>query len=30
VMWVDGIRSRDYRDQLEQIISQTPDGIRPH
>ncbi len=29
VMWVDGIRSRDYRDQLEQIISQTPDGMRP-
>src|SRR5213593_3887343 len=29
VMWVDNVRSRDYHDQLERIISQVPDGIRP-
>ncbi|HEX9411627.1 MAG TPA: ribosomal protein S18-alanine N-acetyltransferase [Actinomycetota bacterium] len=29
VMWVDNVRSRDYYDQLERIISQVPDGIRP-
>jgi len=29
VMWVDNVRSRDYHDQLDNIISQAPDGIRP-
>lgn len=29
VMWVDNIRSADYRDQLERIISRAPQGIRP-
>jgi [ribosomal protein S18]-alanine N-acetyltransferase len=29
VMWVDDVRSRDYHDQLERIIDQVPDGIRP-
>src|SRR2546428_9229481 len=29
VMWVDNVRSRDYNDQLERIINQVPDGIRP-
>jgi [ribosomal protein S18]-alanine N-acetyltransferase len=29
VMWVDNVRSRDYHDYLEQIMSQIPDGIRP-
>ena len=29
VMWVDDIRSAQYRRRLESIISQVPDGIRP-
>ena len=29
VMWVDSIRSPDYRDQLERIMGQAPEGIRP-
>jgi ribosomal-protein-alanine N-acetyltransferase len=29
VMWVDNVRSRDYFEQLDRIISQAPDGIRP-
>jgi [ribosomal protein S18]-alanine N-acetyltransferase len=29
VMWVDGVRSPDYREQLERIIGQVPDGVRP-
>jgi ribosomal-protein-alanine N-acetyltransferase len=29
VMWVDNVRSRDYHEQLERIISQIPDGVRP-
>jgi ribosomal-protein-alanine N-acetyltransferase len=29
VMWVDEIRSRTYRDQLDSVISQVPDGVRP-
>lgn len=29
VMWADNIRSSDYRDQLERIISRAPEGIRP-
>ncbi len=29
VMWVDGVRSPDYAQQLERIIGQVPDGVRP-
>jgi ribosomal-protein-alanine N-acetyltransferase len=29
VMWVDNVRSRDYFEQLDRIIGQAPDGIRP-
>ena len=29
VMWADNVRSRDYFEQLDRIISQAPDGIRP-
>jgi [ribosomal protein S18]-alanine N-acetyltransferase len=29
VMWVDGIRSPDYHDQLDRIIDKVPNGIRP-
>jgi [ribosomal protein S18]-alanine N-acetyltransferase len=29
VMWVDSIRSPDYRSQLGRVIGQAPDGIRP-
>jgi len=29
VMWVDDVRSPDYRDRLEKIRSDIPDGIRP-
>ena len=29
VMWVDNVRSRDYHEQLDNNISQAPDGIRP-
>ena len=29
VMWVDSVRSRDYHEQLERIVSQIPDGVRP-
>jgi ribosomal-protein-alanine N-acetyltransferase len=29
VMWVDNVRSRDYHEQLERILSQIPDGVRP-
>jgi [ribosomal protein S18]-alanine N-acetyltransferase len=29
VMWVDNVRSRDYHEQLERIVNQIPDGIRP-
>jgi ribosomal-protein-alanine N-acetyltransferase len=29
VMWVDNVRSRDYHEQLDQILSTVPDGIRP-
>jgi [ribosomal protein S18]-alanine N-acetyltransferase len=29
VMWADGIRSAEYREQLERIISRAPQGIRP-
>jgi ribosomal-protein-alanine N-acetyltransferase len=29
VMWVDGIRSSEYRGQLDRIIEQVPLGIRP-
>jgi ribosomal-protein-alanine N-acetyltransferase len=29
VMWVDNVRARDYHEQLERIVSQIPDGIRP-
>ncbi len=29
VMWVDAVRSPEYRGQLEQIIEQVPFGIRP-
>ena len=29
VMWADDVRSPDYRERLEQILSQVPDGIRP-
>jgi ribosomal-protein-alanine N-acetyltransferase len=29
VMWVDNVRAREYHEQLEQIVSQIPDGIRP-
>ena len=29
VMWVDSIRSPDYRDQLDRIMGQAPEGIRP-
>jgi [ribosomal protein S18]-alanine N-acetyltransferase len=29
VMWVDNVRSRDYHEQLERIVDQIPDGIRP-
>ena len=29
VMWVDSIRAPDYRGQLDQIVGQIPDGIRP-
>ena len=28
-MWVDDVRSPDYRDRLEKIRSDIPDGIRP-
>jgi hypothetical protein len=28
-MWVDDIRSAQYRRRLDSIISQVPDGIRP-
>jgi ribosomal-protein-alanine N-acetyltransferase len=29
VMWVDGIRAREYRERLDRIMSQAPEGIRP-
>ena len=29
VMWVDEVRSRQYHEQLDSIISQVPEGIRP-
>jgi ribosomal-protein-alanine N-acetyltransferase len=29
VMWSDNIRTPDYREQLERIISRAPEGIRP-
>ena len=29
VMWVDNVRSRDYHEQLERIVDEIPDGIRP-
>ena len=29
VMWVDDVRSPDYRERLEKIRSDIPDGIRP-
>ena len=29
VMWVDAVRSPEYRDQLDQIIEEVPLGIRP-
>ena len=29
VMWADDIRTRDYRNQLDGIISQVPEGVRP-
>jgi ribosomal-protein-alanine N-acetyltransferase len=29
VMWVDGVRSPDYQDQLERIISRVPAVVRP-
>jgi ribosomal-protein-alanine N-acetyltransferase len=29
VMWVDNARSRDYHEQLERIVEQIPDGVRP-
>jgi [ribosomal protein S18]-alanine N-acetyltransferase len=29
VMWVDNVRSRDFHDYLERIVSQIPNGIRP-
>jgi ribosomal-protein-alanine N-acetyltransferase len=29
VMWADNIRTPDYREQLERIISRAPEGIRP-
>jgi ribosomal-protein-alanine N-acetyltransferase len=29
VMWVDNVRSRDYHEQLERIVEQIPDGVRP-
>jgi ribosomal-protein-alanine N-acetyltransferase len=29
VMWVDNVRSRDYHEELERIVDQIPDGIRP-
>lgn len=29
VMWADEIRTAEYRSQLDAIISQTPDGVRP-
>jgi ribosomal-protein-alanine N-acetyltransferase len=29
VMWVDDIRSPEYRERLGRIISQVPDGVRP-
>jgi ribosomal-protein-alanine N-acetyltransferase len=29
VMWVDNVRSRDYHEQLEVIVSRIPDGVRP-
>jgi ribosomal-protein-alanine N-acetyltransferase len=29
VMWADGIRTPDYREQLERIIGRAPEGIRP-
>ena len=29
VMWVDNVRSREYHEQLERIIGQVPDGVRP-
>lgn len=29
VMWADNIRSEDYRHQLQRIIANSPDGIRP-
>ena len=29
VMWVDNVRSRDYHEHLERIVSQIPDGVRP-
>jgi [ribosomal protein S18]-alanine N-acetyltransferase len=29
VMWADNIRSAEYRDQLERVISRAPQGIRP-
>ena len=29
VMWVDNVRSREYHEQLERIVNEIPDGIRP-
>jgi ribosomal-protein-alanine N-acetyltransferase len=29
VMWADEVRTREYRSQLDRIISNVPDGIRP-
>jgi ribosomal-protein-alanine N-acetyltransferase len=30
VMWADGVRTPEYRVQLDRIMSQVPDGVRPH
>jgi [ribosomal protein S18]-alanine N-acetyltransferase len=29
VMWVEGVRSAEYRDQMDRIVDQIPDGVRP-
>lgn len=29
VMWADELRTREYRSQLDRIISEVPDGVRP-